>query len=114
MKSILEFCFVLVGVYLVFVATKIRNKQPKIMVCMRCCNIGIPKIETHGSILIEIILWLCFFIPGLIYSIWRRSSRKKICPNCGSTELVPPDSPVGKKLIREFSQGESQSVVAQK
>ena len=50
------------------------------------------------SILIEIILWLCFLVPGLIYSAWRISKRHDVCPSCGGADLVPLGSPRGKEL----------------
>jgi len=43
---------------------------------------------------IEVVLWLCFIIPGLLYSLWRQGSRQPVCAKCGGTALVPPDSPV--------------------
>lgn len=58
-----------------------------------------PKTVTKGSFFIELILWLCILIPGLIYSIWRLSSRYKACPACGATNLLPPDSPMAKKIL---------------
>lgn len=61
--------------------------------CMTCGIDAKPKPVTKGSILIEIILWLCFLIPGLIYSIWRSTTRTPSCPSCGGTTMVPSDSP---------------------
>lgn len=70
-------------------------------VCTSCGYTGEPKTITKGSIGIEIILWLCFLIPGLIYSVWRLSSRHYGCPTCGQTTLIPVSSPMAKKFIRE-------------
>lgn len=75
--------------------------QQKEMVCVVCGNVGKLKSETPGSMVIELILWLFFIIPGLIYSFWRLSSRKMVCAVCGSPNMVPVDSPRGKKLISE-------------
>lgn len=71
------------------------------VVCTSCGYTGEPITITKGSIGIEIILWLCFLIPGLIYSVWRLSSRHDGCPNCGQTTLIPVNSPMAKKFIRE-------------
>lgn len=68
------------------------------MICANCGSIGKPKKVTKGSLFIEIILWLCFFIPGLIYSIWRMTSKYTACPSCGAKNMVPLNSPVGQKL----------------
>ena len=54
---------------------------------------------------VELILWLCFLVPGLIYSVWRMSSYRATCPSCGSENLVPLDSPNGKKILE--SQGKT-------
>ncbi len=61
--------------------------------CMQCGVDGLPKRQTKGSLAIEIILWLCFLVPGLIYSIWRISTRFDACPACGSNKLVPLNAP---------------------
>jgi hypothetical protein len=69
-------------------------------ICARCGVQGSLKSETRGSFLIEVVLWLMFIIPGLIYSLWRLSTRRKVCGSCGSHELVPLNSPRGKQLWR--------------
>jgi uncharacterized membrane protein YqaE (UPF0057 family) len=73
----------------------------KPVVCSACGHVGGGNTKVKGNIFIEIVLWLCFIVPGLIYSIWRSSSRYKACPSCGSTNLIPIDSPVGSKIIAE-------------
>ncbi|HEY1037268.1 MAG TPA: YqaE/Pmp3 family membrane protein [Candidatus Paceibacterota bacterium] len=73
----------------------------KKLICSACGHIGSSKTAVKGNLLIEIILWLCFLIPGLIYSLWRSSSRYKTCRNCGSSSLIPLDSPMGKKLLAD-------------
>lgn len=74
-------------------------RSPSKLVCTACGTVAKPKMVTRGSILIEIVLWLCFIIPGLIYSIWRHTTRGNACAACGSEQLVPVESPVGRKLI---------------
>ncbi|MBX6334375.1 YqaE/Pmp3 family membrane protein [Candidatus Saccharibacteria bacterium] len=76
----------------------------KTEICPNCGYMGQAKKVTKGSILIEIVLWLCFLIPGLIYSIWRLTSKHLACPQCGAQNLVPLDSPRGRKLQQELSQ----------
>jgi len=61
------------------------------------CNDG-----TKGSLLIEIILWLCLLIPGLIYSIWRMTTKYKACPACKQATLIPADSPMGGGSLRRI------------
>lgn len=50
--------------------------------CPNCLFEGEAKTETPGSFLVELLLWICFLIPGLIYSVWRLSARKKVCSRC--------------------------------
>jgi len=73
------------------------------MICKACGHYGDPGKQTSGSFGVEVVLWLCFLIPGLIYSIWRLSTRKDICAKCGSPDLIPVDSPIGKKLFKEVA-----------
>ena len=74
----------------------------KELICSNCGYKGKPKKITKGSIFIEIILWIALIIPGVIYSIWRLTTRHEACPQCGATNMVPLDSPRGRKLIEEF------------
>ncbi len=73
------------------------------MVCATCGSFANTKSKTSGSLLVEIVLWLCFIIPGLIYSAWRLSSRKGVCSVCGGSNMVPIDSPVGMKILKEHN-----------
>lgn len=67
-------------------------------VCTTCGTQGIPKTRVKGSIGTEIILWICCLLPGLIYSVWRLTTKEKVCPSCQSNTLVPIDSPVGRRI----------------
>jgi hypothetical protein len=61
--------------------------------CMTCGTDGTARRITKGSIWIEIVLWLAFIVPGIIYSIWRLTTRRDVCGACGSETIVPPASP---------------------
>ena len=71
------------------------------MVCTTCGHHGAAKSHTRGSMLVEIVLWLLFLLPGLIYSLWRVSTRRRVCAACGGTALVPPDTPAGKRMLQD-------------
>ena len=62
--------------------------------CKTCGHTGKTESYTPGNFFIELVLWLCLIVPGLIYSIWRLSGRTRKCEKCGGKELVPTDSPV--------------------
>lgn len=68
--------------------------------CKACGYTGKPKYDTQGSFLIELILWCTFIVPGLVYSLWRMSSKKQICPLCKSTDLIPLNSPIAKQMLK--------------
>lgn len=68
-------------------------------VCTQCGVRVKPKTFTKGSFAIEIILWLCLIVPGLIYTIWRSSTRYTGCPDCKTQTMVKADSPIGKQLL---------------
>jgi hypothetical protein len=67
-------------------------------ICPNCGYQGAPRSITKGSFLIELFLWLCFIIPGLLYSLWRVSSRTTGCPSCGASNMIPLSSPRGRQL----------------
>lgn len=71
-------------------------------ICTACGTIGRAKKVTRGSVLIEIILWLCILLPGLLYSIWRMGSSTKVCRACGAPNMVPLNSPMGRQLRDRF------------
>lgn len=91
-------------VYLGYRILKSKSGPGPRMVCTVCGHVGETKVHTKGSIAIEIVLWLCFLIPGLIYSIWRHSTRGPACASCGSASLIPADSPRGRKVIQDFAE----------
>ena len=72
------------------------------MICTNCYYQGKGKANTRGSFVIEIILWLFFIIPGLIYTVWRLTTKAKVCPKCGQNTLIPEDSPRGIELAKKY------------
>ena len=71
--------------------------------CQDCDFVGQPERIKPGSVGMEIALWLCALVPGLIYSIWRWSSRYEGCANCGSKRILPADSPAAKNALGRLS-----------
>ena len=79
------------------------------LICATCGTQGNPKTRTKGSILIELVLWICFIVPGILYSIWRLTTKEKVCRTCGANNLVPLTSPMGQKLRAELSSRQAPS-----
>lgn len=72
------------------------------MICQNCGSRGQPKKIIKGSIFIELILWLCLIIPGLIYSIWRLTTRQDGCPSCGQPGMINVTTPHGRLLVEKL------------
>lgn len=61
----------------------------KCISCNNCGHTGWSK--NRGNFLITIILAIFFFVPAIIYEIWRRNGLG-VCANCGSNMVVPSNS----------------------
>ncbi len=68
-------------------------------ICKNCGFIGDSVAVKKGSLGVELALWLFFLIPGLIYSLWRLSSRADGCSACRSSNVIPVTSPLGAQLV---------------
>lgn len=68
-------------------------------ICTTCGHAGMPAQQRPGSGAIELVLWIFFLIPGLIYSLWRSSAVREICPSCGRDTMLSRQSPVGIELM---------------
>ena len=66
------------------------------MYCKKCGNVGPTKRTMKGSFAIELVLWLFFLLPGLIYSIWRLTTKGRGCSVCGSEDVIPANAPLAK------------------
>lgn len=52
----------------------------------------------------ELALWLLFCAPGLIYSIWRLTTKKYVCASCKNSGIIPLASPNGQRLHAQNNQ----------
>lgn len=80
-------------------------KKPPV-ICSSCGVVGSTQTITPGSFFIELILWLFFILPGLIYSIWRLTQKRVGCGACGASALLPLNSPRGQQLAKELGFGQ--------
>jgi rRNA maturation endonuclease Nob1 len=71
-------------------------------VCESCGTVAKPKRHMKGSIIVELFMWMMLILPGVIYSLWRLTTKSKICGTCGSQGIVPVNTPRGQKLIQQF------------
>lgn len=73
----------------------------KNFICTTCGYIGKSKRITKGGCLVEIALWIFFIVPGIIYSIWRLTTKYDACPTCKNATMIPLDTPIAQKLLAE-------------
>lgn len=78
----------------------LNNFKSKKMICKECGHTGKLIKQHKGSFLIEIVLWCCFIIPGIIYSLWRSTNRFYQCPECLSQRVIPLNSPEAEKITK--------------
>ncbi len=71
------------------------------LVCTNYGHVGDTTKVTKGHFALEVVLWLCFLVPGFIYSIWRLTTRHGACPVCGDLNLLPTSAPMAQKFLRE-------------
>lgn len=69
------------------------------MFCQNCGSIGVPKTRVKGSFLIEVVLWLAFIVPGILYSLWRLTTKERVCPQCAAPNMIPVTSPKAKQAL---------------
>lgn len=78
-----------------------RNSIPT-HVCTSCGSQVRPKSITPGKFWMELLLWIAGLLPGLIYSIWRITSRYQGCPVCRGRAVIPINTPVGQNVVKSF------------
>lgn len=53
------------------------------------CHTHTNTAKMKGNGWIELVLYFFYILPGVIYSIWRRSGKPNGCPTCGHAALIP-------------------------
>ena len=94
-----ENVLIAVGLFVALYAFAMARESGPMKVCTVCEHVGPSRMQTRGSMGVEVCLWLCFLLPGIVYSLWRRSTRAPVCRVCGSSALVPSNSWVGQRII---------------
>lgn len=73
----------------------------KEMICSHCGYIGKEERFSKGNFFFEMFLWLCLFVPGAIYTVWRSFNEYWACPVCQNRDMTPLNSKFGKKIFLE-------------
>jgi hypothetical protein len=71
-------------------------------ICTTCGYVGFPKSYIKGNLGTELLLWCFFIVPGMIYSVWRFTTRYHGCPICKNATMIPIETPMGQKLLKEL------------
>lgn len=50
--------------------------------CPSCWYEGLPNSKKKWMASLAVVLYICWIFPGIIYSLWRNSSRICCCPKC--------------------------------
>jgi hypothetical protein len=72
--------------------------------CPSCGAVGVPQFRQSGSASVAVLLWLFFLAPGIIYSIWRASTKRWVCPKCEQPGVIPLDSPKARDALGDPAQ----------
>lgn len=83
-----------------------KMRPGKEFICAKCGWHGTPKKGLNGNAGVELLLWVLFIVPGMIYTAYRAKNRPSICRSCGSTDMIPVDSPRGRELLSHYREGE--------
>jgi len=78
--------------------------SPHGIMCSTCGYVSTVEYQLPGSAVIEIILYLFYLLPGIIYSVWRRTDSNKIavCPKCGGRSISNIMSAEGHMSFKRF------------
>lgn len=69
-------------------------------ICMECGCQREPIVAKRGLLIVEIFMWLCYIVPGVIYSLWRRVRKQLLCPNCRAPSIELTSSTRVMKMRR--------------
>lgn len=71
-------------------------------ICTTCGTECTPVHMRRGNGFLELILWLSFIIPGILYTAWRNIEDELACKQCGGITIIPLSTPMGRKLHAEL------------
>jgi len=67
--------------------------------CPQCGHVGAARKQMRGSLAVELLLYFFFIVPGLVYSLWRASTKAPTCELCGQPGVIPADSPRARAVL---------------
>ncbi|MEW5917896.1 MAG: hypothetical protein AB1762_15950 [Gemmatimonadota bacterium] len=75
-------------------------------VCTSCGHqtVRVDRVKPGSGWLTATLLCL-FVVPGVVYWVWRHTSKQDRCPLCGRASTIPAESPIGRSLIQNQGAG---------
>lgn len=72
-------------------------------ICTTCGTEAVGGYRRRGNGAAELLLWVCFIVPGIVYTAWRNlGPNVRICLTCGHETMVPLSTPVGRRMHEEL------------
>jgi hypothetical protein len=89
--------------------------NPNQKLCTTCGFVGMEFANMPGSFVAELALWilalascavelvlgLIMVLPAIAYTTWRANARRKPCPKCRASPMIPVTSPVAQKFLAD-------------
>ena len=76
-----------------------RKARAEEFYCPTCGALTNGRRKARGSMGVELLLWMLFIVPGLIYSLWRMGSKQTVCGACEAPGLIPSTSPRARREL---------------
>jgi hypothetical protein len=89
---------IVIGVLLLWLVLHGSGPRAYKAICRNCESVAKSRIVSPRNFFIEILLWFCGLVPGVIYTLWCNHQTHNTCRKCGSEDIIPVDSPAGQKL----------------
>lgn len=71
--------------------------QPSHFLCTQCgAQTSVPLRVPPGSPWVALALAVPFILPGIVYTVWRYSMQRTLCPTCRHAQLIPADAPLAR------------------
>ena len=84
-----------------------RSRAPA-DVCTNCGYHGPGTRARRGGWRAEAALYLLLVVPGIAYSVWRRTHLPVVCRRCGSPHIVPDDTPEGQRILARVAREDAE------
>ena len=64
----------------------------------------------RGSGWVNGVLFLALAFPGIVYWVWRQTTKYDACPTCGHAALIPANAPLARAWLHQIAQRRGRAV----